>query len=91
MVLADHGAPLGVSILRAFSSAAADLADMLANSDRIGAMARARTMESTRRVSLIAGSLGPPSFTPRALAAARPALVRSLIISRSCSATAAST
>ena len=36
--------------MRAFSSAPADLADMLANSDRIGAMARACTMESTRRV-----------------------------------------
>ena len=55
MVLADHGAPLGVSIFRAFSSAAAALADMLANSDRIGAMARARATESTRRDLLIAG------------------------------------
>src|SRR5262245_51421981 len=34
-------------------------------------------------------SLGPPSLTPRALAAASAAFVRALIASRSCSATAA--
>ena len=40
-------------------------------------------------VDEIAGSRGPPSLTPRALAAARPALVRSLIMRRSSCATAA--
>ena len=39
-VLADHGAPLGVSTWRAFNSAATERADIPANSERIGAMAR---------------------------------------------------
>src|SRR5271154_900437 len=73
-VLADHGAPLGVSTRRAFNSAAAARADIPANSERIGAMARARSRAPACRVSLIAGSRGPPSLTPRALAAARPGL-----------------
>jgi hypothetical protein len=42
-VLADHGAPLGVSTWRAFNSAATARADMPVNSERIGAMARARS------------------------------------------------
>jgi hypothetical protein len=45
-VLADHGAPLGVSTPRALSSAAAARADILANSARTGAMARALATES---------------------------------------------
>jgi hypothetical protein len=36
-VLADHGAPLGVSTWRAFNSAATARADMPVNSERIGA------------------------------------------------------
>ena len=76
-VFADHGAPLGVSTWRAFNSAATERADIPANSERIGAMARARSRAAACRVSLIPGSRGPPSLTPRALAAARPALVRS--------------
>jgi hypothetical protein len=55
----------------------------------VGAMARARAWAAVRSVSLISGSRGPPSFTPRALAAASPALVRSQIILRSSCATAA--
>jgi hypothetical protein len=45
-----------------------------------------RALMEARRA---AARRGPPSFLPRALAAARAALVRSLIASRSCSATAA--
>jgi hypothetical protein len=45
-VLADHGAPLGVSTWRAFNSAATARADMPVNSERIGAMARARSRAS---------------------------------------------
>ena len=45
-VLADHGAPLGVSTWRAFNSAATARADMPVNSERIGAMARARSREA---------------------------------------------
>ena len=55
-VLADHGAPLGVSTWRAFNSAATERADIPANSERIGAMARARSRAPACRVSLIAGS-----------------------------------
>ena len=54
-----------------------------------GAMACARSTALAWRSALMAGSRGPPSLTPRSLAAARPARVRSAIISRSCSATAA--
>jgi hypothetical protein len=54
--LADHGAPLGVSTWRAFNSAASERADIPANSERIGAMARARSSAPACRVSLIAGS-----------------------------------
>ena len=71
-VLADHRAPLGVSTWRAFNSA------------RHGPTCLSIPRESAQwpvlalgpsawRVSLIAGSRGPPSLTPRALAAARPA------------------
>ena len=77
-VLADQGAPVGVSTWRAFNSVATARADIPANSERIGAMARARSAAPACRISLIAGSRGPPSLTPRALAAASPALVRSL-------------
>jgi hypothetical protein len=64
----DHGlggpwAPLGVATWRTFNSAAAARADMPANSARTDAMAFARATASTRRVSLISGSRGPPSLT----------------------------
>jgi hypothetical protein len=47
------------------------IAPILSELARMSARAAAaRATESTRRDSLIAGSPGPPSFTPRALAAA---------------------
>jgi hypothetical protein len=49
-VFADHGLPVGVSILRAFSSAATDRADIPASSARIGAIPRARARASARPV-----------------------------------------
>jgi hypothetical protein len=56
---ADQGAPLGVSTLRAFNSAAAARADMPPNSERTGAMARARSRATAWRVPLMAGKRGP--------------------------------
>src|ERR1700722_8365500 len=50
-VLADHGAPLGVPTWRAFNSAAAARADMPPNSDNTGAIPRASSSATTRRMT----------------------------------------
>jgi hypothetical protein len=56
----------------------------------LAANASAASLRALMEARQAAARRGPPSFFPRALAAARAALVRSLIASRSCSATAAS-
>ena len=50
-VLADHGAPVGVAMPRAFNSAAIALADLPASSARTGAMACARAVASACRAA----------------------------------------
>ena len=65
-VLADHGAPLGVSTWRVFNSAATERADIPANSERIGAMARARSRAPPVAFRLISGNRGLAELdTPR--------------------------
>src|SRR5262249_53120958 len=55
----------------------------------LAANASAISLRALMEARRAAARRGPPSFLPRALAAARAALVRSLIAPRSCSATAA--
>jgi hypothetical protein len=50
---------------------------------------RSTEISSQTKITTVMLSFGPPSFTPLALAAASAALVRALMASRSCSATAA--
>jgi hypothetical protein len=80
-VCAYHLPPVALPILRRFNSAAACCADRPVSSCITGRMRSARPAASFWLRSEPA--VQPPSFTPRALAAARPSLVRLLISVRS--------
>jgi len=95
---AVHLPPRADGSLRSLSACAVAFALSPANSDRISLSCCARASAFRRTASMPCcrisavngfGPCGLPSLTPRALAAASAALVRSLILVRSCSATAA--
>ena len=86
-VTADHRLPVGVAILRAFSSMAMAFADLPASSSSTGRSASARALASSRFWTPLA--LRPPSLTPCAFLAASASRVRWLISRRSFSASAA--
>jgi len=86
-VAAYHLPPVALAILRRFSSAAALCADKPASWAITGRIRSARAAASLALRSDPA--VQPPSFAPRRLAAARPALVRCEMSARSFCASAA--